>query len=125
MTDQEDPFFLLIAPTAPHVDDETGTTEPCARHMDLFPNAIAPRTPNFNPPDETHSNKVAWIGDLVRMDEGNETVSDLEFRRRAQALVGIDEMLADILKLLEDKEAFDNTYGEWFIGGSWEADQPT
>ena len=102
--------MLFISPTAPHVDDETGVTEPCSRHMDLFPNAKAPRTPSFNPDDDVQSNKVGWIKDLIRMDKGNESFSDMEFRNRAQALVGIDEMLEDVLKLLEQKDELDNTY---------------
>lgn len=104
--------MLMLSPTAPHVDDETGITVPCSRHADLFPDAKAPRTPNFNPPDEIHlNNKVSWIRDLVRMNEGNVSWSDFEFRNRAQSLVSIDEMLGDILEFLEEKGELENTYG--------------
>ncbi|KAJ3543027.1 hypothetical protein NM208_g3795 [Fusarium decemcellulare] len=110
LTNQEKPFFLFISPTAPHVDDETGITVPCTRHSHLFPDVKAPRTPSFNPTDEIQKNKVSWVRQLMRMNAGNETWSDLEFRRRAQALVGIDEVLSDILKLLEEKGELNNTY---------------
>lgn len=57
-------------------------------------------------------NKVSWVKDLVRMDKGNESWSDFEFRNRAQALVGIDEMLDDMLELLKRKGKLDNTYSK-------------
>lgn len=57
------PFFLGIAPIAPHSDvrftgenDDNGVPEvvtnppfPAERHKDLFPDVIVPRTPHFNP----------------------------------------------------------------------------
>lgn len=112
LIESADPFFLFLSPTAPHVDDETRATVPCQRHMDLFPNITAPRLPNYNPPDEVHANSGGWIKGLAPMDENNVTWTDLEYRRRAQALVGVDEMLSDILKKLEDGGVLDNTYGK-------------
>lgn len=46
------------------------------------------------------------------MNEGNVSFSDLEFRRRTQALIGIDEMVADIMSMLEDKNMLDETFGK-------------
>lgn len=57
------PFFLTIAPIAPHgevtvlgSDPETGAAQtrfsepvPALRHMGLFMNKQVPRTPDFNP----------------------------------------------------------------------------
>ncbi|KAI0016802.1 arylsulfatase [Xylariomycetidae sp. FL0641] len=110
LTEQEDPFFLFVSPTAPHVDDEEDVTVPCARHMDLYPNATAPRTPSYNPPDDVQQNKAGWIRDLSVISEPNRTFVDGEFRRRAQALTGIDEMVADIVAKLEEKGVMENTY---------------
>lgn len=112
LIDTDDPFFLFLSPTAPHADDETQITVPCQRHMDLFPDAAAPRLPNFNPSDEVQSNVGGWVKTIPFMNQGNITWSDSEFRNRVQALQGIDEMLADLLKKLEDNNVLDNTYGE-------------
>lgn len=113
MIDGEDPFFLFLSPTAPHADDETQITVPCQRHMDLFPNITAPRLPNFNPEDEVQSNAGGWIKNIPFMNEGNVTWADSEYRRRVQALQGIDEMLADLLAKLEENNVLDNTYGTY------------
>jgi N-acetylglucosamine-6-sulfatase len=50
------PFFLGVAPIAPHSETITGggaakfnTPVPAKRHSHLFPNVTVPRTPNFNP----------------------------------------------------------------------------
>lgn len=52
------PFFLAFAPVASHAevtptDNDTNAYSsppvPAKRHQSLFPDAIVPRTPNFNP----------------------------------------------------------------------------
>ena len=62
------PFFLVAAPIAPHSDviirgyydngtyyNETSAIQappvPAKRHANMFPDAIVPRTPSFNPPE--------------------------------------------------------------------------
>ncbi|EJT81451.1 hypothetical protein GGTG_01430 [Gaeumannomyces tritici R3-111a-1] len=109
-TEQDQPFFLFLSPTAPHVDDETATTVPCQRHEGLFLNATVPRTPSFNPPDAVQRNKVSWLRDLEPMPDADVAWADAEYRRRAQALMGIDEMVADVVAKLEEKGVIDNTY---------------
>jgi hypothetical protein len=49
--DAEKPFFLGIAPIAPHAEliHEFKEPIPADRHRDLFPNAKVPRKKNFNP----------------------------------------------------------------------------
>lgn len=65
------PFFLVAAPNAPHSnvawsgnglhDGEFTFTAPIAaeRHKDLFPDAIVPRTDNFNPKEVGHETSCA------------------------------------------------------------------
>ena len=52
----ERPFFLGVAPIAPHSETITGSGTakfnppvPAKRHEHLFPDAKVPRTPGFNP----------------------------------------------------------------------------
>lgn len=66
------PFFLGIAPVAPHSnvhftgeDDDNGIPEvvtnppfPAKRHEDLFQDVIVPRTPHFNPETVSSSNST-------------------------------------------------------------------
>jgi hypothetical protein len=56
--DSDRPFFIGVAPIAPHsktAPDYSGvipyfiSPDPAQRHKDMFPNAKAPRTGNFNP----------------------------------------------------------------------------
>lgn len=49
--DAEKPFFLGVAPMAPHAEliDEFTEPIPADRHKDLFPDAKVPRRKNFNP----------------------------------------------------------------------------
>lgn len=85
---------------------------PQQRHSELFPDAKAPRTPNFNPDDEYQSTKGGWVKNLPKMNESAVGFADFVFRSRAQALVGVDEIVEDVVALLEDKGVIDNTYSK-------------
>lgn len=80
---QDQPYYLQIAPYAPHVQNDVRHTVPLARHMDLFPDATAPRTPNYNPDDAHQAGKGGWPGTLPRMNETAEATADGAFRFRA------------------------------------------
>lgn len=80
--------------------------------MDLFQNVSAPRSPNFKPPDEIQLNAGGILKEFPLIEAGNISAVDDRHRQRLRTLVGIDEMLADILALLDDKGALHNTYGK-------------
>ncbi|KAK8137013.1 arylsulfatase [Apiospora sp. TS-2023a] len=107
---QDQPYYLQIAPYAPHVQNDVHHTVPLARHMDLFPDAKAPRTPNYNPDDAHHVGKGGWPGTLPRMNESTEATADAAFRFRAQALQGLDEIIEDVIAMLDANGKLDNTY---------------
>lgn len=112
LANPDQPWFLEVAGVAPHQQfNGSGMWPPVAatRHRDLFPDLKAPRTPNFNPPDELH-NKPAWVGDLPRMDEATIAFSDDTYRRRAQSIVGLNEMFHELLDVLEEAGELENTY---------------
>lgn len=71
------PFFLGIAPTAPHLEVQfNGSfTEPIPppEYAGLFNETIVPRSPNYNVPVGGPGGAVSWLKEL---EELNETVVD-------------------------------------------------
>lgn len=108
-----DPFYIQIAPAAPHTAAD-GPCVPLARHMWSFNDAQAPRRPNFNPPDKYQSNKPSFLKSAPLLTDEEVNFVDWSHRSRLQGLMGVDEIVTDVLKLLEDKNILDNTYGREF-----------
>ncbi|KAF2875643.1 arylsulfatase [Massariosphaeria phaeospora] len=118
--DPSTPFYLTIAPIAPHSDigfQATGGDPPFAvdvsapisakRHEHLFADEIIPRTPNFNP--EVPSG-VDWIAELPRLNAENITAADEWHRQRMRSLMAVDEMVGEVIARLERHGVLDNTY---------------
>lgn len=103
------PWFLTVAPTAPHQTfNVTGKWPPipAARHASLFQNVTAPRTPNFNP---VVHNKPSWVGQLPLMNSTTIAHVDEVARARAQTLQSVDEMVAHLFDILEEEGELENT----------------
>lgn len=124
-----EPFFLGIAPIAPHSNviaaglellppDENaplippppglvGPPIPAQRHRHLFPNAVVPRTANFNPekPSGAH-----WIRKLPRLGPISIAWHDHFYRQRLRALQSVDELVDEIVTKLDEYGILDNTY---------------
>jgi arylsulfatase A-like enzyme len=129
----DSPFFLTITPIAPHANFELRVTSDikeiiasgnlsagdppigivtsppvsAARHSHLFPDAIVPRTPNFNPEKPSG---VDWIADTVRLSAENITFNDLWYRQRLRSLQAVDEIVDQVIAKLEAYGILDNTY---------------
>ncbi|KAJ7579706.1 arylsulfatase [Mycena floridula] len=91
--------FLTVSTMAPH-QQFNGT-------FDLYPGLQAPRSPNFNPKVQK---KPSWVGQLPFMDDRSIEFSDETYRRRAQALKGVDEMIDNLLDILDQSGKPNNTY---------------
>ncbi|KAF2259254.1 Arylsulphatase [Lojkania enalia] len=115
------PFFVTIAPIAPHADFEIVYTEDheyvrtinsppvsAERHKDLFPDEIVPRTPNFNPLDKPSG--VDFLAELEPLSDENITYNDHWHRQRLRSLQVIDELVEDVVQKLEKYGILDNTY---------------
>ncbi|CAN8104889.1 unnamed protein product [Discula destructiva] len=103
------PWFLMVAPTAPHQTfNDTGDWPPvpAARHAHLFQNVTAPRTPNFNP---VSHKKPSWVGKLPFMNSTTIQRVDEIARARAQTLQSVDEMVDHLLDVLQEKGELENT----------------
>ncbi|KAK6814360.1 hypothetical protein RU639_009474 [Aspergillus parasiticus] len=114
----ERPFFLTIAPIAPHSNFEmTNASDyttfrfsapiPLERHKDLFPDAKVPRTEHFNPDQPSGVN---WISTLPQQNQSSIDSNDEFYRARLRALQGVDEIVEQVVQRLEDAGVLDNTY---------------
>ncbi|KFA79191.1 hypothetical protein S40288_02392, partial [Stachybotrys chartarum IBT 40288] len=117
---QNAPFFLTLAPIAPHVNVNitvspegiplalnNSVPRPAARHADLFPGLKVPRTPNFNPRDPSG---VSWVAKLPRLNEPEIAKNDDLFRQRILSLQSVDDMVETVVQRLEELAILDNTY---------------
>lgn len=121
--EEQKPFFLTIAPTAPHsnvhinvknLDGEfTKTTAtqgppvPADRHKHLFKDVKVPRTPHFNP-DEP--NGVSWISRLPQQNETNVEFNDDFYRNRLRTLQVVDEIVDEVVARLDQAGVLEDTY---------------
>ncbi|KAI6816360.1 hypothetical protein KC342_g15510 [Hortaea werneckii] len=121
-----DPLYLPIAPASCQVSQEYSYNDssagpfnnglgffnpvPLARHADDFPDVLAPKPPNYNPPQEYTDQKPTWLGRLPRMNDCQIEYSDNQFRDRIRSLRAVDEIIEDVVKLLAEKGELDNTY---------------
>ncbi|KAK2764581.1 hypothetical protein FQN54_009276 [Arachnomyces sp. PD_36] len=123
----DSPFFLTVAPIAPHADvtpdisqlpelggANPGSIEfssappvPLERHQSLFQDVIVPRTPNFNPNEPSG---VSWVSQLPKQNQTVVDYNDEFYRNRLRALQGIDEMVETIFQRLAELGILDNTY---------------
>lgn len=97
-------------PYAPHVAGSNPPT-PLTRHEHMFTDLNAPRFANWNPPDEIQQGKSVFLKDLPRMDDEKVAAADRLFRGRIQSIQGVDEIIEDVLKKLEEKGELEHTYG--------------
>lgn len=101
--DKDTPFFLMVAPVAPHSDVtlypvmDAGPPGVAERHRHLFKDYKIPRTDNFNP--DTPSG-VSWVATLDRLNDTVLEYNDEYQRQRLRALQAVDEMVEGIGALL-------------------------
>ncbi|KAI3393391.1 hypothetical protein diail_4320 [Diaporthe ilicicola] len=110
LTEQEDPFFLMIAPSVPHVENLTDPPTPPSRYNNKFANLTIPYRPNFNPPDGLQKDRPSWWAGLPRLNETQLSETQLLYQRRLEALQGVDDIIEDVVQMLDDKGELDNTY---------------
>ncbi|HEX9669421.1 MAG TPA: sulfatase, partial [Thermoanaerobaculia bacterium] len=87
------PFFLLLAPLAPH-----RPIVPAPRHRSTFPNARLPRVPSFDERDV--SDKPAYLRALPRLSRSEIEAYDGMYRGRLQTLPAVDDLVRRLLDTL-------------------------
>lgn len=110
------PFFLGVAPVAPHSDIDPNRhaglprmTEPvpAARHAHLFPDVQVPRTPNFNP---DHPSGANWVRNLPQHNTSSVAYLDHYYRQRLRALQAVDELVEKLVVQLDEAGVLEDTY---------------
>jgi N-acetylglucosamine-6-sulfatase len=109
------PFFMHLAPEAPH-DQAT----PAERHKDAFADEEAPRPPSFS--EEDVSDKPSWTKKTNRLTEEEASRIDTYHRKRLRSMLAVDEMVGSLVEELEAAGELENTYifftsdNGWFQG---------
>ncbi|KAI1735284.1 arylsulfatase-like protein [Xylaria scruposa] len=117
------PFFLGIAPVAPHSDiqspafkhgNHSNITEvefrppvPAKRHAHLFQDAKVPRTSNFNPDKPSGA---SWVRALRKQDPDDIQYNDNFYVQRLRTLQSVDELVDNLVRRLGDLGILQNTY---------------
>lgn len=100
-----DPFFLYLTPAAPH-----GPTIPPPGTENEFEGVGAPRTPSFNEADIT--DKPQWFQSLhpALIDAAGVAIIDQTYRRHLQTMLGVQEMVKQVLVALQETGELESTY---------------
>jgi arylsulfatase A-like enzyme len=111
-----EPFFMYVAPSAPHAP-----ATPAERHKDAFADEKVPRSPSFN--EEDVSDKPPWIRNIASL--SNKEISEIDdyYRQRLRSMLAVDEMVASLVQELKDAGKLDNTYIFFTSDNGWEQGQ--
>jgi N-acetylglucosamine-6-sulfatase len=107
------PFFLTVAPVAPHADVtlyptmKAGPPAVAERHRHLFKDYKIPRDDNFNPDNPSG---VSWVARLEKLNDTVIEYNDEYQRCRLRSLQAVDEMVERLVSRLEEADELDNTY---------------
>jgi len=97
------PFFIHLSVYAPH-----SPATPAPRHENLFLDAQAPRTPNFN--EEDVSDKPSYIRNRPPLTSKEIAQIDEEHRKRLQSLQAVDDAIEALIDTLKAVGQLDKTY---------------
>jgi N-acetylglucosamine-6-sulfatase len=97
------PFFMYIAPYAPH---QPATSAP--RHQDAFLGVQAPRTPSFNEQDV--SDKPLWVRNTQLRTPTQIAQLDELYRRRLQSMLAVEDLVERLIETLKAARQLGNTY---------------
>jgi arylsulfatase A-like enzyme len=106
------PLFLTVAPLTPHseVDLATGTwspIRPAPRHKGVYDTLPLPTPPNFNEADVSDKAPANQALPLLTPDRISGVA--VAYRRQAEALLAIDEMVERIYEAVEASGELDDT----------------
>jgi len=98
----DDPFFLMLTPTAPH---RPWTSAP--RHAGAYDEIARPVAPSIGESDV--SDKPRWVQTLPQPTRARRAqLSDIR-RRSFEALLAVDDLVADVIAALSERGVLDRT----------------
>jgi N-acetylglucosamine-6-sulfatase len=100
---KERPFFLYLAPTAPHLP-----AIPAQRHQGVFKNVDVPRDASFN--EARVADKPAWLARQRALTARQIDALDRVYRRQLESLLAVDETIYALVSSLKQHGEFDETY---------------
>jgi N-acetylglucosamine-6-sulfatase len=104
------PFFLLVAPKAPHAqaaDGERKPALPAPRHQHRFADINLPPNPSFNEHDV--SDKPKWVQMSPEVSESTKQDLTDRYRSELQALQSVDDLVDAVVRTLESIGKLDDT----------------
>lgn len=101
------PFFMTIAPFAPHDEGTTGAPVPAPRHAGLYANEPLPMSPSYNESDV--SDKPKPIRDLASLTPTADTAIAKRQRARLETIRGVDDLVEAVMNTLESEGLLSNT----------------
>ncbi|WP_410672296.1 sulfatase [Amycolatopsis sp. cmx-4-68] len=96
------PFMLELATFAPHAP-----STPAPRDADAFPGLTAPHDPAF---DTLPANAPPWLAGRSPLTATEKQNIDTAFRKRAQSVQAVDDLIASVRTALTKAGVADNTY---------------
>ena len=107
------PMYLQVASFAPHIarrSDKDGKwlANYPDRHAKALPNLKAPRPKSYNERDV--SDKPHWVERRKRLTLSRRQDMDRLYRSQARAMLGVDDLVGEVLAALEDTNRLENTY---------------
>jgi N-acetylglucosamine-6-sulfatase len=103
---QDGPFFLEVAPLAPHGADENQSTPP-PRYDGVFAAEPVPRPPSFNEADV--SDKPAYVADRAQLTADAIAAVDTRYRRRLETLLAVDDLVRGLVDALKEIGEYEST----------------
>ncbi len=112
-TQEDQPFFAYVAPTAPH-----GPTTPAERHKGAFAEEEAPRPPSYD--EEDVSDKPSPISGAERISEEEASNVDDHYRQRLESMLAVDEMVGSLVEELDAAGELENTFIFFTSDNGWQ-----
>jgi arylsulfatase A-like enzyme len=110
------PFFLTVAPQAPHAATED-PVQPAPRHEGDFAGEPFPQPPSFN--EVKVNDKPSFVRDTPLLTPDQERGMKEKYRARLEALLAVDEAVGKIITTLKSKGELANTLIVFTSDNGW------